>query len=181
MLAPPTLGLVIVAPELLTWWLGPAFAEASLLATRLIAVGTLANALAQTPFALLQATGRARVTARLAALELPIYLAGLWACASAWGVNGVALAWMLRMVGDAVLLFAVAADTFRQGGRDARAFAWTCVAVAIALALVVPRTAGAARVASALVAGVLAGAALTRLPDWRELGERVRSLTAAPR
>ena len=121
-LFPPVLAIVAFAPELLTWWLGAEFAATAVVTTRLVAAGTLANALAQPPFGLLQATGRARATAFLAAIESPAYVCALWFLTRAWGVEGVALAWAGRMTTDAIAHYWLASTAVANPSFSLRAF-----------------------------------------------------------
>jgi len=178
---PPVLVIVALAPELLTWWLGAEFARASQVATRLIAVGTLANALAQTPFALLQAMGRARVTARIAAIELPLYVVLLWVATKAWGIDGVAVAWTVRMTVDSAAHFVLAGAGVERAEDAGRAFLWTCLTASAVLAVVVLIPGPWARGAAVPVGLALCAWPLRHVLDARELLQRGRALVARAR
>ncbi len=178
---PPVLLIVAFAPELLTRWMGADFARASLTATRLIAVGTLANALAQTPFALLQAMGRARATARIAAIELPLYVVLLWAATTAWGISGVALAWALRMTADAAAHFVLAGTGVGGATGPTRAFLVTCAAATASLIVVALIPDPWLRGAAVLAALVLCAWPLRHVVDARELLQRGRALLTRAR
>ncbi len=104
-LFPLTLVIVTFAPEGLTLWLGAEFSRESSASLRWLAVGVFLNSLAQVPFALVQSAGRPDITAKLHAAELPFYLAVLWWLLSHFGIEGAALAWLLRALVDAVILF----------------------------------------------------------------------------
>ncbi|MEZ5420022.1 MAG: oligosaccharide flippase family protein [Vicinamibacterales bacterium] len=175
---PPVLVIVALAPELLTWWLGPEFAASSAVAARLIAVGTLANALAQTPFALLQAMGRARVTARIAALELPAYAVLLWIATRAWGVEGVAAAWAARMTVDAVAHFALAWTGFTGGTTPVRAFTWSCLAAAATLTAAALAPTLATRLLVAGIGTALCAVPMSRVLDAGDVLRQARSLVS---
>ncbi len=177
-LFPPVLVVVAFAPELLTWWLGAEFAGAGAFATRLIAVGTLANALAQAPFALLQATGRARVTAIVAAVELPAYAAALWVLARAWGVEGVALAWAGRMVIDALVHFVLARPAAAGAPGSLRPFAVACVVAGCALVAAAASDGVGTRAALSAAGAVAFAVAVSRAIDVREIVGRLRGLLA---
>lgn len=97
--------VIIGAHAGLELWLGPAFADAGALSLRILAVGVLANALAQIPYAVLQGAGRADLTAAFHLLELPVYAAMLWVLTSRYGIAGAAVAWSARCSMDACLLF----------------------------------------------------------------------------
>jgi len=174
-LFPPVLVIVAFAPELLTWWLGAEFAQASVVTTRLVAAGTLANALAQAPFGLLQATGRARVTAFLAAIELPAYVAALWFLTRAWGVEGVALAWAGRMTIDAVAHYYLAGATVTDGS-TLKAFARACgVSAAVLVAAAYFHGLGARLVVSA-AGSVVFAAMMLRTVNIGEFVGRARAM-----
>jgi hypothetical protein len=64
--------------------------------------------LATIPFALIQGTGRADITGKLHLLELPFYLAGVWYLTIHFGIVGTAVAWLLRVTADCILLFLLA-------------------------------------------------------------------------
>ena len=104
-LLPVTLLLVIFAPEGLSVWLGSDFAHNSAPVARLLAVAVLVNSMAHVPFAHLQSVGRPDVTAKFHLIELPIYIAMLFFLARSFGIEGVAIAWLLRVLIDTFLLF----------------------------------------------------------------------------
>ncbi len=102
---PMTLGLCLFAPELLAWWISPAFAVQSAPVLQLFCVGILINCLAHVPLTWLQGRGAFRAPALLHLAELPLFLALLWVLCNRWGLMGAAAAWLLRMVGDAAGMF----------------------------------------------------------------------------
>ncbi len=104
-LLPLTLVLVIFAPEGLALWLGNDFAHNSASVARLLAVAVFMNCMAHVPFAHLQSVGRPDVTAKFHLMELPVYVAMLFFLARSWGITGVAVAWLLRVMIDTFLLF----------------------------------------------------------------------------
>jgi O-antigen/teichoic acid export membrane protein len=104
-LFPVILIVVAFAPEGLRLWLGADFAVKSTWVVRWLAVAVFINALAQVPCAHLQSAGRPDITAKLHALEVPIYAVMLFTLVHAMGITGAALAWMLRVSLDAVALF----------------------------------------------------------------------------
>jgi O-antigen/teichoic acid export membrane protein len=104
-LAPVIICVIILAQPFLHLWLGPTFARISTPIMQLLAVGVLINALAQVPYGAVQAVGRPDLTAKLHLLELPLYLGLLWGLTVAWGLIGVAVAWVLRVTFDGAMLF----------------------------------------------------------------------------
>ena len=104
-LLPITLVLVIFAPQGLAVWLGSDFAHNSASVARFLAVAVLMNCMAHVPFTHLQSVGRPDVTAKFHLMELPVYIVMLLFLARSWGITGVAVAWLVRVMIDTVLLF----------------------------------------------------------------------------
>jgi O-antigen/teichoic acid export membrane protein len=96
------------APETLHVWLGNAFAQNGSSVLRWLAAGIFANCLAQLPYALLQSAGRPDIPAKLQLVELPLYVVGLVLLVRTFGVRGAAIAWALRLIVEAFLLFLLA-------------------------------------------------------------------------
>ncbi len=105
LLFPIVLLIVAFSREGLGVWLGGEFAENSSRVLQYLAVGLFLNSLAHVPYALIQAVGRPDVTAKLHLVELPLYLPLLWLLSSRMGIEGVAIAWMLRAGVDMLFLF----------------------------------------------------------------------------
>ena len=104
-LFPVTLALIAFAPEGLTLWLGKDFAFHSTPVARWLLTAIFLNGVGQVPFAHLQSEGRPDITAKLHLFELPIYAAVLLILAKKFGIQGVAMAWLLRVTLDGLLLF----------------------------------------------------------------------------
>lgn len=113
--APLALGVLLLAPEGLLLWLGPTFASQSAPLLRWLTVGVFISCLVQVPFALIQASGRPDLTAKLHLLELVPYLALLWLLVGKAGITGAALAWTSRVTLDAVLILLVGRWVFPEG------------------------------------------------------------------
>jgi O-antigen/teichoic acid export membrane protein len=107
--APLIVVLLAFAGPILTVWLGPDFSNHSTRAVQVLAIGVLANALAQLPFALIQGAGRPDITAKIHLMEIPIQVLVAWTFVGLWGITGAALAWSARTTLDLILL-AVAAS-----------------------------------------------------------------------
>jgi len=126
-LAPVTLLLVTYGSEALRLWVGDEFAVNSTLVLQCLAVGVMINSLAQVPFTVLQGAGRPDITAKLHLIELPFYLVGFWYLTGRFGIEGAAIAWLLRVAVDALFLFAMVPkalpDTDHWVRRIALAFA----------------------------------------------------------
>lgn len=99
------LPIVILAEDLLTLWLGSAFALESTIVLQLIAVAILINGTARVGTALIQGSGKPDVSARLLLLQLPLYLALLWLLLEHLGLAGAAIAWLVRSCVDMAIVF----------------------------------------------------------------------------
>ena len=98
------LGIFLMHP-FLALWISPAFAIQAAPVGEIFLLGIWVNALAFIPFTLIQAMGRPDLTARFHLLELVPYLALLWFGLVEYGLPGAAVAWVLRVGADTVLLF----------------------------------------------------------------------------
>lgn len=174
----PALVLVALAPEILTLWLGPAFAGDSARVLQVLAIAVFVNTIGQGALNLIQALGRPDLTGKFHLAELPVYAALLWVLLPRYGIVGVAIAWAIRAIGDAFLLL-LTAPTLMPGLRAAalRSVAWCLAAIAgLAATMTVPGTA-----ARAAVVGVA-------IPLWAafvwyrvlDTGERARITRRAP-
>jgi O-antigen/teichoic acid export membrane protein len=122
-LFPVILALVTLAPDVLRLWLGADFAQHGTRVLQWIAAGVLVNSAGVVAATALQGAGRPEATGKLNMLELPLYMAALWALLRARGVEGAAIAWALRMGVDTAALFWLSARwgvadraTVRRGG-----------------------------------------------------------------
>lgn len=114
----PALILVALAQEGLEFWLGREFAWHGAAVMQWLALGVLVNSLAQLPFALIQGAGRPDLTAKFHLIELPFYLAGGWWLIQQYGIEGAAVAWVIRAAVDAAALFYAAERLLGVGGAD---------------------------------------------------------------
>lgn len=104
-LGPPVLLVMVYASTILRLWVGAEFAQKSTLVLQILALGVLIGSVAMVPFSLLQGLGRPDLTAKFHLLELPIYAVAAWYLVPAIGITGAAIAWTLRLLLDACLLF----------------------------------------------------------------------------
>ncbi|HUU33212.1 MAG TPA: oligosaccharide flippase family protein [Vicinamibacterales bacterium] len=93
-----------LANEWLGLWLGKDFALPSHHVAQWFCLSVLLQSLAVTPLNLLQAAGRAHVTAWLQLAQLPIFIAAVWYAVSVAGIAGAAFVWAARMLLDLSLL-----------------------------------------------------------------------------
>jgi O-antigen/teichoic acid export membrane protein len=139
-LFPIILFIVVFAQDGLKLWLGADFAQHSARVLQLIGVGVFINSLASVPFSFLQGIGRPDLTGKLNLLELPFYLLSVWWLTRLRGIEGTALAWTLRMLVDAAILFVLAARIVPESAAGIRRMSFTMAgtAGALILATVIP-------------------------------------------
>jgi O-antigen/teichoic acid export membrane protein len=116
-LAPVVVCALMFAQLFLGVWLGAEFALNSGGVFQILSVGVLFNSLAVAPFTAIHAAGRADLSAKAHLIELPLYLLTLWFLMRHFGIEGVAVAWLLRVVLDYLLMFSIARRLF--GGEPA--------------------------------------------------------------
>ena len=134
---PPILLAAVFAHPLLVLWLDAAFATSATPVLQWLLIGIFLNSAARVPFTLLQAHGRADLTAKLHLIELPVFAALLVAGVHAFGITGAAVAWTLRVALDTALLYLVAWMLHSpQRAALARGAGLVCVATVAVLAAV---------------------------------------------
>lgn len=102
-LFPIALATVAFAGEGLDLWLGPAFAENSEVVLQWLGVGVLIASLNQIGLGLVQST-RPDLPAKLALVELPLYLGLFVVLLDAFGISGGAAAWAVRAAVEGIVL-----------------------------------------------------------------------------
>lgn len=107
-MGPAVLGVYVLAPEFLAWWVGPDVGTAAAPILRILTVGIYVYSLAYLAFSLLQSAGRPDLAARWHLLELvPFVLAAAWATRR-WGIAGMAWVWTARCGIEALVLYPMA-------------------------------------------------------------------------
>ena len=99
LLAAMYFGVILTARPLLEWWLADDFAEY----ISLIGIFTVAlffNSMAQLPYAVLLGRGKPDWVAKTHAVEFLFYLPICWCATQAFGLQGAAAAWLLRVLVD---------------------------------------------------------------------------------
>jgi O-antigen/teichoic acid export membrane protein len=104
-LFPISLVIISFSREILTIWLGESFAENSTFILQCLTFGVFINSLAQSAFVVVQGAGHPDWTAKLHLMELPGYIVLLWLLLKYFGINGAALAWVVRVLFDTLVLY----------------------------------------------------------------------------
>lgn len=94
---------VLVYPVLKVW-LSAEFANHALPIALILVIGIWFNSVALVPYTFLHACGDSRITALLHLAELFIYVVILYYLTNLWGLIGAAVAWVLRVLLDLLLL-----------------------------------------------------------------------------
>lgn len=105
-LFPVALVTVAFAEQGLDAWLGPEFAQNSEVVLQWLAVGVLVASLNQLALALVQSR-RPDLPAKLALVELPLYLGLFLAMLELYGIEGAAATWTVRALVEGVVLLAM--------------------------------------------------------------------------
>jgi O-antigen/teichoic acid export membrane protein len=117
---PLTLVLVAFAAEGLWFWLGEDFSRNGYRVLQWLAVGVFINSVGQVAFSAIQGAGRPDITGKLHLTELPVYVIALWLLLRSFGIEGVAIAWTLRVTADALVLLVLSNRFLPAGGAVVR-------------------------------------------------------------
>lgn len=142
---PVALLTVVLANQLLVIWLGRPLAAHSSHVLQYLAIGVFLNSVAQVTYTLIQASGRPDLTAILHLLELPVYLALLASLLRTDGIDGVAIAWTLRVALDLLLLWIVGWRLLRVAPWTSRTLFPTIIACCGLLVIALLLTSGSQR------------------------------------
>jgi O-antigen/teichoic acid export membrane protein len=157
--------LVAVAPEALTVWLGPEFAAQGARAGRILALVTFMNCMDWLAFSLVQSAGFARWTGKLRAVEIPIHLGIAAALIHAAGIEGAAVANLLRATVDGAVLVWMATRVLGPSGRVGRLYASLVAVGVVTMAGAAAPVALGLRLAWSVVALAAGAVAAWRLLD----------------
>lgn len=179
-LLPALFLLTTLGADIITLWLGDHVSPEMGRVTQILALGVYANGMAQLPYAVLQATGRSRLTALNHLAQAPLFLAIAYPLTSAYGAVGMAAAWTIRVAVDGLLLCVQLGRLEEQASRVMRSFAILLVAPlaisSIAVALVPPASRAYSFAILMLLFLLLAGLYLVQIKDIQLLA-RVRRAT----
>lgn len=115
---PLVLAVMLGAPEGLRLWLGAELAAQSMRVMQWLAAGIFFSSLAYVPFSLLQSAGRPDLSAKLHAIELPLYLTFSIGMIHRFGIEGAAMAWFIRATLECLILFRLAHAFAPAAARD---------------------------------------------------------------
>lgn len=96
-------GLFLLKPSI-SIWLGSEFAEKSYVIAQIFLIAMCFDALNFTPFSLIQATGKANITAIIHLVEFPIYLSCLYLSIQQFGLIGAPITFLAKTIVDCFLL-----------------------------------------------------------------------------
>ena len=105
---PVVLIIINFAQEGLTIWLGGEFSLNGTTVLQWLVIGSLMNAFSYFPFAVLHAAGRPDLTAKVHFIEALIYIVIAWMLINRYGIEGAAIAWVVRASVDSIILFYLA-------------------------------------------------------------------------
>ncbi len=152
---PVMLLLMAFAGEGLALWQDRAFAAASAGVMRWLVAGIFVYSLSYVPFSLLQGVGRPDLSARLHLVEIPVYIGLAWFLMKHYGMEGAGMAWFIRCVVEAVVMFALAHRFAPGTGRTVVAAALVLLAGSLLMAGMTLMPALLARLAAAPLAVAL--------------------------
>lgn len=98
----------VLAKPGLAWWINEEFSANGYRVAQLLAIGVFINCFGHLSQALIQAYGRPDLTAKLHVAELLVYIPYLWWLIRAYGINGAAMAWVIRVLISTVALHIIA-------------------------------------------------------------------------
>lgn len=98
----------LIAEPALAWWISEAFSANSHFVAQLLAIGVFINSFGYISQALIQASGRPDLTAKLHVAELVIYVPYMWWLIEHYGIRGAAIAWVVRVTISTLALSVIA-------------------------------------------------------------------------
>jgi len=113
-----SLGIIIIfiilyANEILTIWLGNEFSIKSTFVFQMLSIGIFINStISWSLYTLLQGVGRPDLPSKFILIEIPIYVIIAWILIKSFGIKGAAVAWSIRALLDAILLFMASKKIF---------------------------------------------------------------------
>ncbi|MEE6443585.1 MULTISPECIES: oligosaccharide flippase family protein [Pseudomonas] len=96
--------MAVLMPTILNLWVGKYVASESVSVGRILCAGVFLNSIGAMFYAYLHAQERAKLTAIFHVIELPLFVGMLYWLVQGYGVIGAAVAWLLRVSIDTLLL-----------------------------------------------------------------------------
>jgi len=190
-MTPIVLMTIVLAGPFLHIWLGDEFALRSTLVLQILGAGVLFSSVARVPYNALQAMGRPDLTAKIFLIELPFYLAFLFILTKSFGIVGVAILWLVRLIIETIVMFVLFRRTIPASIQnslpgDRNMYSWMITSVAVSWALSLLPNLTARIIILVVLLGLFAYLAFSRLLDsydrarvrqfaCRTLGLRIRS------
>jgi O-antigen/teichoic acid export membrane protein len=163
-MTPAIVGIAAFAHEGLQTWLNAEYARQGTLVLQWLAAGVLINSIGQVSSSLLQAVGRADVTARVHLVELPLYAVMIFVLTTRFGLPGVAMAWTGRMIIDSTVLGILTRRELPEASPAvSRTLTWTLSALVLLALVCAPAN------LSARIVAVVVGLAVFLGLAWRNL------------
>jgi O-antigen/teichoic acid export membrane protein len=106
--APALVLLGMIARPFFAVWAGEEFARESVVPFYILLAGLAFNILAYLPHSAIMASGRTDIFLKLYWVELIPYALVVWLLTLRWGIVGAAIAWSMRVITDAAILFYIA-------------------------------------------------------------------------
>lgn len=100
----PVMVLVLFSDPIISIWISPEFAAKSSQVLSILAVGFFIHALLQPAFLWIQASGKPWITALVHVIDFTLYVFYFPWLVKQYGINGAALAWLLRVSMSFVML-----------------------------------------------------------------------------
>lgn len=113
-LGPIVLLLVVFSKDILLLWQGPVISQNSYHVLQILVIGVLINSLGWVPSNLLMGSGRPDLTAKVHIIQTPLYLVGAYFLIVKFGIIGAAVAFTLRVIFEAVLLFGLTFHIYKD-------------------------------------------------------------------
>jgi O-antigen/teichoic acid export membrane protein len=111
-LFPFILLIIYFAYEGMNLWLGEEFARNSSFILRILAIGVFVNSLALVPDNYFQGAGKPKISTMIYLIEMPLFIALMWAMVKIWGINGAAITWTSGAILSSAANFYMAKKVF---------------------------------------------------------------------
>ncbi|HIF19582.1 MAG TPA: flippase [Gammaproteobacteria bacterium] len=96
------------AEDGLAWWINTEFSQHGYRVAQYLSLGVFINSFGHISQALIQGYGRPDLTAKLHLVELVLYIPYLWLLIEQFGIDGAAIAWVIRVAISTVVLLYMA-------------------------------------------------------------------------